>query len=123
MESEAGKYFRKKRSSTVEPVIGSLLDCNNMRKILTKGLQQANKVMLGAAISYNLKKLMKWTMRKEKQAMTLIGKTINNKVADFKNIYLRIRTVYCSSQQAFLYPLSLRIAIGVTQNSNVYYTI
>ncbi|MBK5284058.1 MAG: transposase, partial [Bacteroidia bacterium] len=105
MESEAGKYFRKKRSSTVEPVIGSLLDCNNMRKILTKGLQQANKVMLCAAISYNLKKLMKWSIRKEKPAMALIEKTVKNKVAGFKNICFQFKTLYYSSQQALVYPL------------------
>lgn len=84
MESKVGKYFRKKRSSTVEPVIGSLLAFNNMRKILTKGLKQANKTMLCAAVSYNLKKLIKWIIRKEKQAMALTKEAVKNKVTALK---------------------------------------
>jgi transposase len=92
MESEVGKYFRKKRSSTIEPVIGALLDCNNMRKILTRGLQQANKTMLCAAISYNLKKLMKWTIRKEKQPMELINEVLKNKTIVLKNIFYQFKT-------------------------------
>ena len=103
MESTVGKYFRKKRSSTIEPVIGSLLEFNNMRKILTRGIQQANKVMFCAAISYNLKKLMKWTMRKEKQAMGVAKEILKNKEG-LKNMLFLYWMKYQPAQYALLYP-------------------
>ena len=35
-----------------------------MRRVNTRGIEQANKCMLMAAIAYNLKKLLKFTTRK-----------------------------------------------------------
>ena len=35
-----------------------------MRRVNTRGLEQANKCMLMAAVAYNLKKLLKFTTRK-----------------------------------------------------------
>jgi len=61
VKSKQGKYLKKKRSSTVEPVFGTLTQFMGMRKINTRGLSQANKVMHMAAIAYNLKKYLKFT--------------------------------------------------------------
>ncbi|WP_262710991.1 transposase [Pedobacter hiemivivus] len=47
------------RSSTVEPVIGSLVNFNAMSKVNTKGIKLANKCMIMAAVAYNIKKLVK----------------------------------------------------------------
>jgi hypothetical protein len=58
VKSTQGKYMRKKRLSTVEPVFGTLINFMGMRKINTIGMVQANKVMLLAAIAYNLKKYL-----------------------------------------------------------------
>jgi len=52
------------RSSTAEPVPGTLVNYLNMRRVNTGGIHQANKCMLMAAVVYNLKKLMKWTSKK-----------------------------------------------------------
>ena len=49
----------KKRQSTVEPVIGTLVNYLGMKRVNTKGLTQANKCMTMAAVAYNLKKLLK----------------------------------------------------------------
>lgn len=54
------KQLKIKRSSTVEPVLGSLINFTGMRRIWTRGIRNANKFMLGAAIAYNLKKWLKW---------------------------------------------------------------
>lgn len=35
-----------------------------MRRVWTRGIKNANKFMLGAAIAYNLKKWMKYKVRK-----------------------------------------------------------
>lgn len=60
LKSKKGRYMKKKRQSTVEPVFGSLINYYGMRKINTRGIKQANKVMLMAATAYNLKKLLKF---------------------------------------------------------------
>ncbi|MEO6547229.1 MAG: IS1182 family transposase [Ferruginibacter sp.] len=63
MQTLKAKRLKKLRSSTVEPVLGTLVNYLNMRPVNTRGIRQANKCMLMAAVAYNLKKLMKWTSR------------------------------------------------------------
>ena len=53
----------KRRSSTVEPVLGTLINHYNMRKINSRGMAQANKHVLMAALCYNLKKYLKFSRR------------------------------------------------------------
>ena len=55
-----GKRLKVQRSSTVEPVLGTLLNFTGMRRIWTRGIRNANKFVLGAAIAYNLKKWLNW---------------------------------------------------------------
>jgi len=55
---------RQIRSSTVEPVLGTLVNYLAMRRVNTRGIKQANKCMLMSAVAYNLKKLLKWTQTK-----------------------------------------------------------
>ena len=66
VNSKQGRYMKKKRQSTVEPVLGTLTQFMGRRKINTKGIQQANKVMHLAATAYNLKKYLKFIDRKVK---------------------------------------------------------
>ena len=69
VNSLQGRYYKKKRSSTVEPVFGTLTQHLGLRKINTKGIKQANKVMLMSAIAYNLKKYLKFTQKKVNTAV------------------------------------------------------
>src|SRR5690606_6110670 len=64
LQTNKAKRMKKLRSSTVEPVLGTLVNYLNMRRVNTRGIQQANKCMLMAAVAYNLKKLMKFTTKK-----------------------------------------------------------
>ena len=57
LKTAKAKRMKKLRSSTVEPVLGTLINFRGMRRIWTRGLASANKFMIGAAIAYNL---MKW---------------------------------------------------------------
>jgi transposase len=57
--SPLGKKMKKLRQSTVEPVIGTLVNFLGIKKLSTKGLPSANKCLIMAAIAYNLKKLTK----------------------------------------------------------------
>lgn len=58
------KRMKKLRSSTVEPVLGTLINFTGMRRIYTRGIQNANKFMIGAAIAYNIKKWMNYKAKK-----------------------------------------------------------
>ena len=62
LQTPMAKRMKKLRSSTVEPVIGTLVNYLAMKRVNTRGLQHANKCMLMAAIAYNLKKLLKFSV-------------------------------------------------------------
>lgn len=62
--SDRGKRMKKLRQSTVEPVFGSLTQFYGLRKIGVLGKAGAHKVMLMAAIAFNLKKYLKKGGRK-----------------------------------------------------------
>jgi transposase len=64
LQTNKAKRLKKLRSSTVEPVLGTLINFMGMRRIWTRGISNANKFMLGAAIAYNLKKYMKYIAKK-----------------------------------------------------------
>ena len=78
---------RQIRSSTVEPVLGTLVNYLAMRRVNTRGIKQANKCIIMSAVAYNLKKLLKWQSRKIK-VMTMakmkeIKNTVENLVFSF----------------------------------------
>lgn len=60
--------MKKLRQSTVEPVFGSLTQYYGLRKIGVLGHAGAQKVMLMAAIAFNLKKYLKKGGRKPSHA-------------------------------------------------------
>lgn len=60
IKSKRGRYMKTKRQSTVEPVLGTLTQFLGLRKINTRGIENANKCMHMSAVAYNLKKLLKF---------------------------------------------------------------
>ncbi len=75
---EKAKRMKKLRSSTVEPVLGTLVNYLNMRRVNTRRLRQANKCMLMAAVAYNLKKLLKFTAKKVNADVKAMQKSLQN---------------------------------------------
>lgn len=69
------KKMKKRRQATVEPVLGTLINFMGLRRIWTRGIKNANKFMLGAAIAYNLKKWLNYGEQKRKTAVVAIKKT------------------------------------------------
>ena len=69
---------RQIRSSTVEPVLGTLVNYLGMRRLNTRGIQQAAKCMLMAAVAYNLKKLMRWEGKKANTVVKALQKPLQN---------------------------------------------
>ena len=63
VKSARGRQMKLKRSSTVEPVFGTLTQFMGLRKVFTKGIKQAQKKMFMSAIAYNLKKYLKFTQK------------------------------------------------------------
>ena len=93
VNSKQGRYMKAKRSSTVEPVFGTLTQFMGLRKINTIGIQQANKVMHLSAIAYNLKKYLKFiqkTAKTNKHKLVLYLNQINHailvKIGSFKTL-------------------------------------
>ena len=60
MQTLKAKRMQKLRQTTVEPVLGTLINFLGMKRMNTRGLKQAGKCMIMAAIAYNLKKLLKF---------------------------------------------------------------
>jgi transposase len=69
LENVNREKVRKLRSSTVEPVLGTLVNYLAMRRVNTRGIKLANKCMLMAAVAYNLKKILNWQEQKRKTAV------------------------------------------------------
>jgi len=69
----------KRRSATVEPVLGTLINYHNMRRVNTRGMSGANKHVLMAALTYNLKKYLRFTSKKIPACRTG-RKTIANEI-------------------------------------------
>lgn len=74
MQTVNREKIRRLRSSTVEPVLGTLVNYLAMRRVNTRGIKQASKCILMSAIAYNLKKLLKWEQRKIKTAVMALKK-------------------------------------------------
>jgi len=72
------KKISRIRSKTVEPVLGTLINFLNMKKINSRGMAQANKHVLMAALTYNLKKLMKFNKPKVNILAQALQKTANS---------------------------------------------
>lgn len=69
LQSPYARWMKKRRQSTIEPVLGTLINFMGLRRIWTRGIKAANKFMLGAAIAYNLKKWLNYKERKVQSAV------------------------------------------------------
>jgi hypothetical protein len=94
-------YYAKKmvrvRSKTVEPVIGTLVNFTNMKRVNTRGIKQANKHVLMAALTYNLKKYLKFITKKTKtkagavcETQAKVPTSLKTAFCDLKNLFLRL---------------------------------
>lgn len=62
--TSGAKKMTRIRSKTVEPVIGTLVNFTNMKRVNTRGIKNANKHVLMASLTYNLKKYLRFTIKK-----------------------------------------------------------
>jgi hypothetical protein len=79
--SAKGQKMRRKRSSTVEPVWGTLMNFMAARRINARGLEAANKTLIMAAACYNLKKWMKFITTKANSNAAVMTKNASKAFA------------------------------------------
>jgi transposase len=85
------KVMKRKRSSTVEPVWGTLINFTGMKRLNARGLAAANKVLLLAAACYNLKKWLKFTAPETNiKAMALLQAKTRETFALIKTVFIRL---------------------------------
>jgi hypothetical protein len=78
MQTPYAKQMGRIRSKTVEPVLGTLINFMNMKRVNTRGIRQANKHVIMAALAYNLKKYLRFESPKVTamiKKMELLGET------------------------------------------------
>lgn len=90
LQSVNREKIRQLRSSTVEPVLGTLVNYLAMRRVNTRGIKQASKCILMSAIAYNLKKLLNWEVRKIKVVSMAMKKEVENVVQNFVFSFLSV---------------------------------
>jgi hypothetical protein len=96
MQTMNSERIRRLRSSTVEPVLGTLVSYLAMRRVNTRGIKQASRCILMSAIASNLKKLLKWESGKIKVAATAKMKELKNELQSLCFTFFR-SLVYCPS--------------------------
>ena len=100
------RFLTKRRSSTVEPVLGTLINHHSMRRINARGMQAANKHVLMAALAYNLKKLLKFVSKKVQSKAQKLA--VPQGIVDFiQNTLLQIEISLFGATQKHGYFLSL----------------
>jgi transposase len=77
MQTRKANRIMKKRQSTVEPVIGTLVDYRAIKKVNSRGIDQVNKCLTMAAIAYNIKKLLNFKPRRIHDNINQLRKEIN----------------------------------------------
>jgi hypothetical protein len=97
------KVMKRKRSSTVEPVWGTLINFTGMKRLNARGLKAANKMLVLAATVYNLKKWLKYTTPKTAVKAMAILKTSERECFELFKIILRQPVLSPIGASAILY--------------------
>jgi Transposase DDE domain len=85
------KVMKRKRSSTVEPVWGTLINFTGMKRLNGRGIQAANKMLLLAATVYNLKKWLRYSAPKTSiKAMAMVQANYGGGLCLFKTFLLQL---------------------------------
>jgi transposase len=94
MQTPYAKRITRIRSCTVEPVLGTLINFMNMKRVNTRGLKQANKHVMMAAIAYNLKKYLRFTARRSaSNVQAMYGKAISSLKSAFYRLITSLLTM------------------------------
>jgi transposase len=82
LQTDYGRRMLAKRKGIVEPVIGNLMHHNGMKKVYGRGLATADKHVLMASISFNLKKWLRYGAPKPLHKAVSVGLERGRAVVD-----------------------------------------
>lgn len=91
MQTSYAKRMSRIRKSTVEPVLGSLVGYYGMKKTNARGIKQASKHVLMAALCYNLRKYLKYAVLTRKTAALSINQQHNEAIGVHWTLYSAIK--------------------------------
>lgn len=94
MQTSKAKVLMKLRQSTVEPVIGTLVNYLGIKRVNAKGLEQANKCLTIAAVAYNLKKMLKHQPKLIRESL----QSLKNRLSDLLKAILSLQYLSFSIQ-------------------------
>lgn len=97
MQTTYAKRMSKIRGKTVEPVLGTLINFLNMKRLNTRGIRQANKHVMMAALCYNLNKLLHFQKRLPKTKPQAMEISIQNALKSALLCFFRIHKHYVFS--------------------------
>lgn len=103
LQTPYAKRMKKLRQATVEPVLGTLINFMGLRRIWTRGIKNANKFMLGAAIAYNLKKWLGYREQRRKTAVMAMRKAKEGICFSFLMLCAFIMTLNSKPQKCLRY--------------------
>lgn len=92
------KKMVRVRSKTVEPVIGTLVNFTNMKRVNTRGIRNANKHVLMASLTYNLKKYMRFVVTKPTILAHVMSLKVRKTQVFIKSIIINLKRMFFSYQ-------------------------
>jgi hypothetical protein len=84
------------RSKTVEPVLGTLINFTNMKRVNTRGIKNANKHVLMASLTYNLKKYLHFVVKTPSIITQVVSLKQGKRNTFFKTLFLDIKSLIVS---------------------------
>jgi transposase/ribosomal protein S17E len=90
------KKMVRTRSKTVEPVLGTLINFTNMKRVNTRGIKNANKHVLMASLTYNLKKYLLFVVKKPSIITQVVSLKQGKRNTFFKTLLLEIKNLIIS---------------------------
>ena len=94
LRSAYGKRMVSKRKAIVEPALGNLLHQNGMKKVYARGIQAANKHVMLASMSLNLKKWLRYsTNTLKKKAHRAVVVPWNRNSSNLRQIYWSLEQI------------------------------
>ena len=106
------KRMSRLRSSTVEPVLGTLLNFSGMKKIYARGIEQAEKHVLMASLCYNLKKMIKFNPKKPQIQVSYAQITDKLQTLSDYLFFAFVRVIFVQFKtMCFFYKIGLRKTI------------
>ena len=90
------KKMVRVRSKTVEPVIGTLVNFTNMKRVNTRGIKNTKKHVLMASLTYNLKKYLRFVVKISSILAQVISLKQGKNYAFIKTMILDLRNSFVS---------------------------